>query len=569
MVIFLYMISDKISQTLKGVIETLGYPETDFSVELTTDLSFGDYASNIALVLAKQVGKAPLVVAEEIKNHLQSVDWPEIKAVEVAGPGFLNFFLKEQWLVNNLRQIIELGDDYGKHGEFKSQKIIIEYTNTNVLKPFHIGHLLGNIIGESLSRLWQCGGASVKRITYQGDTGLHIAKAVWGLKKSGGSKDKLSIEDRAEYLGQCYALGSNAYDSDDKSKEEIKEINRHLFNKDDQSLLLLYQWGRQVSLDSFENLYKKLGTKFDAYFFESEVAEPAVEIVREYLTKGVFEESDGAVIFNGAKHDSSLHTRVFLTSQGLPTYEAKDIAHALRKNSFADFDRSVIVTAAEQKGYFKVVLEALRQIDENTAKRTEHLSHGMLRLPSGKMSSRSGEVITADQLLNIVTEEIETKMEQGDLSEVKTIAEVIAVGAIKYSILKQDITKDMIFDLETSISREGNSGPYLQYMAVRVNSVIEKAGGLPGGFERLDEISNLEKLLARFPEVVRRSGKENAPQYLCTYLFTLAGQFSSYYSKNKIIGSETEAYRLFLTKAVGQVLVNGLYLLGIGSPDRM
>jgi len=564
------VLSDKIREAIADSLRILGHPETSFSVDLTDDLSFGDYASNVALVLSRPAGREPKQLAEEIKNQLQSMNLPEFKAIEIAGPGFLNFSIREDWLIENLKTITEVKKEYGFHGQFAGQEIVIEYTNTNVLKPFHIGHLLGNIIGESLSRLFEAGGASVKRVTYQGDTGLHIAKAVWGLKRSGGKKDDLSVKEKLTYLGEVYALGASAYEDDPEAALEIKEINTHLFNNDDKELTDLYHWGRQVSLDSFGLLYKKLGTKFDAYFFESEVAQEAVNIVNEYLLKDVFEKSDGAVVFDGEKYNPSLHTRVFLTSAGLPTYEAKDIAHALRKNNFTRFDKSIIVTAAEQNQYFQVVLEALRQIDKNTAERTEHLSHGMLRLPSGKMSSRSGQVITANDLLDQIESEITTKMAESDVTpnEQKVVAEKVAVGAIKYSILKQDLGKDIIFDFATSISREGNSGPYLQYMLVRAKSVLAKAGKLDNP-EQIDEVATLERLLARFPEVVRRSGQEQAPHYLCTYLFILASEFSSYYSEHKIIGDPAEKYRLLLVSAVAQVLQNGLHLLAIPAPERM
>src|SRR3990167_8607769 len=272
----------------------------------------------------------------------------------------------------NIEKILKDGPAFAKGFSLAKQKVIIEYTVTNVLKPMHIGHLLGNVIGESISRIIENSGAEVKRNNYQGDSGLHVAKAVWGILKLGGKKEGSTVE-KSDYIGNSYVKGAQAYDDDKQSKTEIKEINKKLFEKSDSELLDLYQWGRQVSLNHFEELYKKLGTKFNFYFFESEVTESALQVVREFVKKGLFEESDGAVVFHGEKYDPKLHTRVFITSEGFPTYEAKDIAHALRKYEKYPFDTAIIVTANEQDEYFKVMFRALQEISPEIASKTQHI----------------------------------------------------------------------------------------------------------------------------------------------------------------------------------------------------
>lgn len=554
-------------------------------MEHPENLEFGDYSTNVAMVLAKKIGKNPYDLAGDITDALNANKLDFIEKIEAIRPGFINFYLSQSFFAESLKNILEEGEKFGNTNILDGQKIIIEYTNTNVLKPMHIGHLMGNVIGQSLSNIFEKSGSEVKRNTYQGDVGLHIAKAVWGIKKSGGVKEG-SLSEKVDFVGKSYALGSNAYEDDPVATEEIKDINKKVFEKSDEDLNQLYSWARQVSLDHFEELYKYLNTKFDYYFFESEVSEQAVAIVKEYLEKGVFEESDGAIIFRGEKFDSKLHTRVFLTQQGLPLYEAKDIAHALRKESVYSATKSIIVTANEQDGYFKVVLKALEQINKQVAQKTEHLSHGMLKLPSGKMSSRTGTVITAETLISQVKQSILEKIADRnfDESEKQKIAEAVAIGAIKYSILRQSVGGDIIFDFDKSISFEGDSGPYLQYTAVRAKAVLEKSNLTPDPspkFRRGEEenssksyleIGDLEKLLYRFPEVVERAAEDLSPHHLVTYLTDVAGAFNSFYAHNQIIDEsnpEISSYRVALTHAVHTVLTNGLTLLGIKIPERM
>ncbi|KKR45719.1 MAG: Arginine-tRNA ligase, partial [Parcubacteria group bacterium GW2011_GWA2_40_14] len=508
----------------------------------------------------------------------------QVWKIEAVAPGFINFYFDAEYFGKNIEKILKDGPAFAKGFSLAKQKVIIEYTVTNVLKPMHIGHLLGNVIGESISRIIENSGAEVKRNNYQGDSGLHVAKAVWGILKLGGKKEGSTVE-KSDYIGNSYVKGAQAYDDDKQSKTEIKEINKKLFEKSDSELLDLYQWGRQVSLNHFEELYKKLGTKFNFYFFESEVTESALQVVREFVKKGLFEESDGAVVFHGEKYDPKLHTRVFITSEGFPTYEAKDIAHALRKYEKYPFDTAIIVTANEQDEYFKVMFRALQEISPEIASKTQHISHGLLKLSSGKMSSRTGSVISAESLIEQVKEKIRDKMNtREDMSrgilDIEEVAETVAIGAIKYSILRQAIGGDIIFDFDKSLSFEGDSGPYLQYAAVRANSLLKKTEGVSRGrtLGNLDTecpsgwvTTNMERLIERFPNVVEKAGQEYAPHYIVTYLVELAGEFNSFYANHKIIDANdgTSPYRLALTKAFANVMTSGLNLLGIKVPSYM
>ncbi len=541
-----------------------------FALVHPKELKNGDFT----LIINGDKAKDDFAKLEQTLRLAQGDLQRQISKIEFVVPRFVNIYLSPIFFADSLSKINEKGEEFGKTDNLKNQKIIIEYTNTNVLKPMHIGHLMGNVIGQSLSNIFEGSGAEVKRNTYQGDVGLHIAKAVWGIMKLGLRKDG-ELSDNVDFVGRAYATGAMAYEDDPTATEEIKEINKKVFEKSDESLNQIYAWAREVSLTHFDTLYKILNTKFDYLFFESEVSGAAVKLVHEYLAKGVFEESEGAIIFRGEKYDSKLHTRVFLTQQGLPLYEAKDLAHALRKESVYSADKSIIVTANEQDSYFQVVLKALEQINKPVAEKTEHLSHGMLRLPSGKMSSRTGTVITAEALILQVKEMIMGKIASRDIEEgeKEKIAEMVAIGAIKYSILRQAIGGDIVFDLEKSISFEGDSGPYLQYTAVRAKSVLEKAESNHVEPKLIQgEVSEVERLLYRFPEIVEKAGQEYAPHFLVTYLIELSASFNSYYAKNQIIdptNREVSDYRVALTRAVYTVLTNGLNLLGIKVPERM
>ncbi len=570
---------NKMQNTIKKIIQdscqVLGLPEADFVIEHPENVDFGDFSTNISLVLSKQVGKNPRelanIISEEISKNLPNT----ISKVEVAGPGFINFYLSKDFFASELQQILEKGKGYGEGRELEGKKIILEYTNTNVLKPFHIGHLMGNILGESLSRVFEFSGADVTRITYQGDVGLHIGKAIWGMmqRKDSFPADTDSVSSKVKFVGDAYAFGSDQYEDNPEVAEEIKIINKKAYEKNDPEVNHYYDLARGWSLEHFEEIYKKLGTKFDDYLFESEVAADAIKIINEFCERGVFEKSDGAVVYKG--EEKGLHTRVFINSQGLPTYEAKDIAHALRKFKKYPVDKSIIITANEQSDYFKVILSALGEIDSNIAGRTEHLSHGMLRLTEGKMSSRKGNVITGESLISETEEAVSEIIKDRELpQEIKNkIAEEVAVAAIKFSILRQSPGGDIIFDREKAISFEGDSGPYLQYTAVRAASVIEKAGwkNKEASFETYNKDAYpIEHFLYRFPEVVARASYEKSPHYIVSYLIELASLFNGFYAHNKIIdaGEESE-YRLGVTQAVFNILSNGLYLLGIKVPERM
>jgi arginyl-tRNA synthetase len=556
----------------------------EFTVEHPADEKMGDYATNVALVLAKELKRNPRELALDLVVKLQESEKLVgfVEKIEPAGPGFINFFLKDKFLLEEMNEVLAKKREYGKNAVLDAQKVMVEYTDPNPFKQFHIGHLMSNAIGESLSRLMEFQRADIKRANYQGDVGLHVAKCIFGLRELFAERKTdiqeiglTSLDQRVKFLGEGYARGAREYEEMEKVKAEIDELNKTVYDKSDSEVNEVYELGKKWSLDYFEMIYEKLGTKFDEYFFESEVGSIGLGLVREYLGKGVFEESQGAVIFNGEKY--GLHTRVFINKFGLPTYEAKDLALVRAKYERFPYDRSIIVTANEINEYFNVLLKAASLISPDLAARTMHVGHGMLRLKSGKMSSRTGEVVTGESLIEEVSEEIRKKMkETGRDKEVEGLSDVVmkvAVGAIKYSMLKQSPGKDISFDFETSLSFEGDSGPYLQYAYARAMSVLAKA-------EKKDidstedvvlesEEKNLLRWVYRFPEIVEIAGDNLSPNLICSYLIELSSRFNLFYANCKIVGTDKESFRLGLTKTMAQVLANGLWLLGIETVEKM
>ena len=579
------MIEEKIKTLIIDALENLKIPastqggeEVDFVVEHPEDLKNGDYSTNVAMVCAKKLKTNPKELAEKIKRELDKnlqKENSEIEKVEVSA-GFINFYLSREFFAKNIEEILSNKSFY-RNSLLDGKNIMIEYTDPNPFKPFHIGHLMTNTIGESIARILEHSGGVVSRANYQGDVGLHVAKAFYGMQKKGMPKDMSAPASvLAKYIGESYVFGSEAYDNDESAKKEIDVLNKKIYDRSDPKVNQVYDWGFDVTMEAFEDLYKMLGTKFDFYFLESAMADIGRGIVNDNIPK-VFEKSDGAIVFKAEKYDSKLHTRVFITSAGLPTYEAKELGLTEEKfKTNPDMDLSIVITAQEQADYMKVVAQAIYIMHPEYENKMLHITHGMMRLTGGKMSSRQGNVITGEDLLNDVRDAILEKMTDRDFSneEREKVATFVAVSAIKYSILKQGTGGDIVYDFDKSISFEGDSGPYLQYSYARANSVLSKASSkniLPDPHILLPEIFELEKLLYRFPEVVLHSAEEYQPHYIANYLIEIARAYNSFYGNNVIVDKEdkTSSYKVALTYAFTFVMKTGLHLLGIEAPEKM
>ncbi|MCB9811620.1 arginine--tRNA ligase [Candidatus Nomurabacteria bacterium] len=560
---------DVLREAINEALTELGLPEIDFTIEHPSDLTHGDYASNVAMVVAKEAGKAPREIAEQVRAAL--VDQIEyIEKIEVAGPGFLNFYLARDFFVKETVRALQEQDKWGRHDTWKGEKVVVEYTDPNPFKEFHIGHVFTNTVGESIARLFMMAGAEVKRVNYQGDVGLHVACALYGLQQMGITAD---AELDAKLLGMAYARGATANKEDETAQQRIREINKAVYERSDTDINALYDRGRAVSLEYFEDIYKLLGTQFDDYFFESEAGPRGKEIVLSH--PNIFPESEGAHVFKGEEY--GLHTRVFLNKEGLPTYEAKELALAkLKEERLGEYDHSVVSTSNEITEYFKVLLRAISLVYPELAAKTEHIGHGTVRLSTGKMSSRTGQVIVGLDFISEIADAAMQKMQasQPDFQPDSILAQKIAIAAIKYATLKGNILQDAVFDKEQALSFEGNSGPYLQYTYARIQSVKEKAAkeGVSPQFAQVPTAPyEIERIIYRFTSVVASALADREPHQLVTYLTTLASGFNTFYANEKIAdaGDEYAPYKLALAEAVAQTLKNGMWALGIEAPERM
>ncbi|MDD5147535.1 MAG: arginine--tRNA ligase [Candidatus Daviesbacteria bacterium] len=559
------MLKQRLKTDLELAVSSLGYPSTDIVLSIPQNSSFGDYTSNMALQLAKlelPKGKqSPTEIANEILEKFGKVDY--LEKIEVAGGGFINFFIKDSELVKNTNDL----DLLQKSTE--TSKVLIEYGHVNPLKEVHIGHLRTFILGESLCRIYESLGHTVFRANYQGDIGLHIAKAIWGIRSLSLPSKELSLEEKADFLGRAYAEGNKSYEEDSAFKEEIDKINIGLYQKR-KEFQEIYQLTRSWSLEYFEPIYRLLGIKYDRCFFESEVFERGKQIVLKNLGK-VFEESDGAIIFPGEKY--GLHNRVFVTSAGNPTYEGKEIGLAEAEYDAFNYEKSIHVVASEQEGYFQVVIKAIELIFPYLKQKKYHLSYGVVDLSEGKMSSRTGNVVTVDDLYHVVSEKVREVMKKGSLGIDQEVVRIVALGAIKFSYLKFSPRPNMIFDLAQSVSLDGDSGPYVQYTFARIQSVLRNSSKLPEIPMESVTLDKQERALLRqllyFSETVEEALKLGHPNLIASYLIELSRLYNLFYQECRILESEKQDFRLKLSLEVSKVLKKGLFLLGIEAPERM
>jgi arginyl-tRNA synthetase len=535
----------------------------DVDIELTRpDEQFGDYATNAALQLSKQLSKNPREIAETIAAHLQLAS-DDIASVEVAGPGFINLRLSDQVLLTSL------GTDAAKVWQGKT--IVTEYSDPNPFKVLHVGHLYTSIVGDAISNLLQYAGATVHRVNFGGDVGMHVAKTMWAILQDIGGENPNKLEEipeaeRSEWMAKNYVAGPAAYEENDEAKAAITALNKRVYqlhaDDDHHSPFAQIYWTcRQWSYDYFNTFYARIGSRFEKYYPESQTAPVGLATVERQLENGVFERSDGAVVFNGEKH--GLHTRVFINSEGLPTYETKDVGLSIKKWEDYHFDESVIITGNDIAEYMKVILTAIEQFKPELAKRTVHLTHGNVKLAGGeKMSSRKGNFLRAVDVLDMVTQASKEVSQQAD--------EAVVLGAVKYAFLKQRMGADIIFEPKESVAIEGNSGPYLQYAHARARSILAKAPVTQPATLGLEaDERTLVRKLSEWAETIDKAVSELMPHHVCTYLYELAQTFNRFYEKNRVIDDPRQAVRLQLVRRYADTLRTGLELLGIAAPERM
>lgn len=601
---------EKIRELLRTVISSLYHVEAEINLVEAPKDTGADFATNIAMNLAKNLKRNPMQIAEEIREKTLELDVAnerKISEIEIAKPGFINIKLSDGFYKLELEKYQKNFLENISQDEYLEKTVICEFSDPNPFKILHVGHLYTSMVGDAISRIVEFAGGNVVRANFGGDVGLHVAKNMYALLQHKNEvNDLMTTTEKAELLSKTYVEGATAYEEDEAAKEKIVEINKKIYRiaeagdsivseleelierdasratLDELELAKVYFWGRRASYQYFEDFYKKIGVKFDRYYPESTVAAKGLEMVTKGLGDGVYEESDGAIVFKGEKY--GLHTRVFINKNGLPTYEAKDVGLIFTKWEDYHFDKSIIITGNDIIDYMKVVLKSVEQYAPELSKRTLHLTHGQVKLPGReKMSSRKGNFLKAVDVIELIREELikvqeEISQNKGEPNPEEVDLRIL-LGAIRYAFLKYKVGGDIVFDVKESVSMTGNSGPYLQYSAVRAQKVLGKI--LESQVEKTNKKveqkewtlvvveKNLIKKIIQYKNVLGEVVGELSPSKLCTYLYEIAQDFSRFYENVQVVGSEYEVERGAIVLAYLKVLTHGLSILGIEIPEKM
>ena len=566
MIQFKKIIAEEISK-----VTNIKSEELETYIEIPKETNNGDY-SFPCFRLAKELKKAPQMIATELKEKIKIVE--PITKIEVVG-GYLNFFINKEILEKEVLK--EISKDFGRAEIGKGKNIVIDYSSPNIAKPFHIGHLRSTVIGGALYNIYKQLGYNVIGINHIGDYGTQFGKLIEGYKLWGNEYDieKNPIEE----LTKIYVRINEACKKDEKVLENCRNNFKKL-EEGDSYCLEIWKKFKDLSLKEFQKVYDLLGSKFDSWNGEAFYSDKMPEVIQILEKSSKLVESQGAKVIN--LEDKGINTPCIIEkSNGSTTYATRDLAAILYRARTYDFDKALYLTSYEQTLHFKQVFEVakLLGIDEKYTSGLEHVSFGMVLLPTGKMSTREGNVIKLDDLLNEAISRAKQIIEQKnpDLENKDEIAKKVGIGAVIFNDLANGRVKDEIFDWDTILNFQGETGPYIQYTYVRTQSVISKAGGVPS-FENvksnklLDEYSiKIIKLIYNFEDILKQVTDNNEPSILSRYLIDLAKAYSNFYNENKIINDdkETQDARVYLTHAVGEVLRLGANLLGIEMPDKM
>jgi len=550
-------------------------------IEIPKDTKNGDY-SFPCFRLAKVLKKAPPVIATEIKEKLGDIlnnnvdEDTAIEKIEIAG-GYLNFYINKKLLTKEVLQNIFEQEEYGKSEIGKGKNIVIDYSAPNIAKPFHIGHLRSTVIGGALYNIYKYLGYNTIGVNHLGDYGTQFGKLIEGYKLWG---DEYDIEkDPINELTKIYIRINNACKEDEKILNACRDNFKKL-EDGDSYCVELWEKFRALSLKEFQKVYDLLGSKFDSWNGEAFYSDKMPEIIQILEKTGKLVESQGAKIVD--LEESGINTPCIIEkTNGSTTYATRDLAAIMYRARTYDFDKALYVTSYEQVLHFKQVFEVakLLGLDEKYTNGLEHVSFGMVLLPTGKMSTREGNIVKLEELLNEAIQRAEEIIEEKnpELENKKEIAKKVGIGAVIFNDLSNSRVKDEVFEWNQILNFQGETGPYIQYTYVRTKSVLEKAGYIPelknvDVNKLLDESSqNIIKLIYSFEDILVQVTNKEEPSILSRYLIDLAKAFSSFYNENKIIGVDKEEQdaRVFLTYSVGKVLKIGANLLGIEMPDKM
>ena len=539
-----------ISQVVKQLFDQ------DISVQLTrSDPKFGDFATNVALQLAKPLGKNPREIAEMIAENLRKEE--EFSEVSVAGPGFINVKLSDQSVLNSLKK-----EPTTKRA---GQTVVIETNCPNPFKAMHIGHALNAILADTMANLLAVDGAIVHRVSYHGDVGTHVGKSMWAiLREIDGDVNKLNeipADKRNEFMSRMYVEGARAAKESPEAKVEIDELAKQSFVLDDPLYKQVYEICKSWSFDEIVSNVGRLGNvPIERRYVESETEELGKSLIKE-KTPEVFTKSDGAYVFKGSKYGA--FDNVFIGSHGNGLYGAHDMGLIqLKYKDYPNLDLSITVNGEEQAAYFRGVIAASELSIPALKGKLFNYATGLVKLTTGKMSSRTGEVVTIGWLFDEFKKAIENA--GGEPTD-----DVIA-GALRYQFLKVKIGGDVIFDINDAVSLTGNTGSYLQYAHARARGILAKSDKeIAFPTELFDEDKMLVRKLSKYVDVVDRAKESLEPHHICTYLFELAQEFNRYYEKNQVIGSDKEVHRVGIVAIYADILKAGLAILGIVAPNKI
>ena len=553
---------------------------SDF-VEVPKEKSNGDF-SFPCFKLAKNLKKAPQMIAEELKTSLESkTDFMELfDKVDVVN-GFLNFYVSKVHIVREATEkFAKQNKNYGKAENNNGKKIIIEYSSPNIAKPFHIGHLKTTIIGHSLYNIYKYLGYETFGLNHLGDYGTQFAKLIEGYKRWGSEYDFTT--EPIEKLADIYKR-INQLCTDD---EDVLEICRDNFKKledGDKEFVELWAKFKELSLVEFEKIYDELNIKFDEYDGEAFYSDKIPEVLEILEKSGALVESEGAKIIDLT--DQGIDSPIMVQkSNGSSIYATRDLATILYRTRKYDYDKNIYVVGNEQGLYFRQLFAASKYlgIEQKYIDGLEHVGYGIIMLPEGKMSTRKGNFIKAQDIIDETVNKVKSIMKEKNTelseNEVEKIAKQVGIGAIVFDYLHDNRNKTQIFDINQATNFNGETGPYIQYTAVRTKSVINKAGGVVPEFKNInlekltDDLSiDVLKLISNFKDILNSVKEKSEPSILSRYLIDLAESYSSFYNSNKIINDDKELQdaRIYLTHMVNVTLTNGLELLGIEVPDEM
>ena len=569
---------EEIKKQLALVLEELGIEGVNPVVEYPGDKKNGDYSSNVALIVAKKLGKNPRVLGEEIAQKLQGepLDSQGIfDRIEVAGAGFINFWVSNEKLLDVLRNPHEILKQV--QDDNKGRKVVVEYSSPNIAKPFTVGHLRSTIIGDAVANLLQATGWEVHRDNHLGDWGTQFGKQIYAIKQWGNEEEIENSDRPVKLLVYLYVKFHEEAEKQPELNDEARTWFKKLEDGDEEARRL---WRRcsDWSWRECEGIYKQLGVTFTENngrgygesFFEDKMS----PIVKELEEKGLLKEGEeGAklVFFSGNKYPPLM----ILKKDGSTLYATRDLAtDKFRKENYGEDIVVINEIGGEQSLYMQQIFEVEKLLGWYKEGQRVHVKHGLFRFKEGKMSTRKGNVVWLEDVL------IEAEKRAGELGGLEgqeglEIAKMVASGAIKWNDLKRDSKQDIVFDWDDILNMQGNSGPYMQYAFVRTQSILAKAEERsslqPTTYNLQPEERDLLLLLSQFSEIMEEAANRFAPSILCTYLFELAQSFNLFYQKHQILKAEGDArnLRLTITDATGKVIKQGLGLLGITPPDRM